>query len=779
MSMFLRQGLLFVLVITLSLLAFLGIATTLATKELPELYALTHYQPKQPLRIYSEDGFLMAEFGEERRTYLPINAIPELMQKAVIAIEDRRFYQHHGIDYRGIARALLANLTGTREGASTITMQVAKNFFSQKKERGLATKFYETLLALKIEKELRKEKILELYLNQIYLGQRSYGFPAAADVYFGRPLKQLNIAELAMLAGLPKAPTAYNPFVNYKRALNRQREVLHDMLQAGFIQESLYKTALAQPLRFRASRQQHQVAADYVSEMVRAHLYGQYQDSIYSSGLKVYTTILKANQEAAATAVRDGVLDYGMRHGYRGAENLFSLNSSDNDNRRQLDDLLNDIDIVNGLVPAIVTRVNATTLTVHNKFGSDLELTGNALGPLQNLFKDKKVVNQTILKPGALVRVQRLNNNSWQLNQLPEVEAALVAMDANNGAIRALVGGFDFNRNKFNHVTQAWRQPGSSFKPFLYSAALEKGFTAASIVLDEPLSFSAGGIGRSWEPQNYDHIFRGPVRLRYALAKSINIVAIRVLQSMGVDYAQDYISRFGFTPEKHPPYLTMALGAGSATAWQLVGAYAVFANGGYRVHPSLINKVVDQNGKVIFQSNQDNTENGAARVIDVRNAFVMNSMLQDVVRYGTALSAQKLGRDDIAGKTGTTNNNVDAWFTGYHPKHVAVAWIGFDQPRSLGRNETGGVAALPIWNQYMATALKTLAPTYIPVPEGISVVRVNAVTGAPDVNGLEDYIYSDQATKESVTPDNLPPTDGENDALEQLLHTDLLKESEI
>ena len=571
------------------------------------------------------------------------------------AIEDRRFYQHNGIDTKGVLRAIVNNLSGgAKEGASTITMQVARNFFLSS-DRNFKRKINEALLALKIEHSLSKEKILELYINQIYLGQRAYGFAAASQGYYGKPLEKLNLAETALLAGLPKAPSGYNPFVNPKRALSRQKEVLHDMYRYGFIKEDIYKEALTEPLRFKVSKQSRDLAADYVAEIVRESLYGQYQDEIYSSGLKVYTTILKANQEAANNAVRDGILDYDLRHGYRGPEKVLDIeNLPSSEKKNALDTALDEIDEFNGFIPAIITSVSPKAITAHSKSGDDITVSGKGLVFVEKALNNKDP-SKRLLKVGAVIRVLKTkdekNNDSWRIVQLPQVESALLALDPQNGAVRALVGGFDFNHSKFNHVTQAWRQPGSSFKPFIYSAALEKGYTPASIVEDEPLSFSAGETGdKDWSPQNYENEYEGPIRLRQALAKSINTVAIRVLQAIGPGYAQSYITRFGFAAKDHPAYLTMALGAGSTTPWQLASAYAVFANGGYLVKPNLITKIVDQNGKVIAETKFDHAGDAAPRVIDARNAFIMNSMMQSVIRSGTAAKAMQLGRNDLAGK---------------------------------------------------------------------------------------------------------------------------------
>jgi penicillin-binding protein 1A len=723
-----------------------ALAVVLISPELPSLEALTDYRPKIPLRVYSDDGHLIAEFGEERRALVKIDAVPAELKHAILAAEDERFYRHGGVDTLGILRAAIANVTalGAKEGASTITMQVARNFFLSS-EKTLKRKLSEILLAIKIEHNLSKDQILELYINQIYLGQRAYGFAAAAQVYFGRPLDKLNTAEIAMLAGLPKAPSRYNPHVNLKRATERQRYVLRRMHDIKFLDDKRYKLALQQTMRLRQSRQVSDLPADHVAEIVRQTLYERYQDDIYKSGLKVYTTIRRNSQEAANSAVLQGILDYDRRHGYRGPEGSISLDSAGAQPLDVfLDDALGDIDEFHGLIPAVVLEAGAKSIRAFRKGGGMIQVSGAGLQLVQKSLNEKDPVKRK-LRPGSLIRVREVQGQ-WQVAQMPQVEAALVAVDPASGAVRALVGGFDFNRNKFNHVTQAWRQPGSSFKPFIYSAALEKGFTAASVINDEPLTLSAieTGSGEAWEPHNFDGKFEGPTRMRTALTKSKNMVSIRILQSIGVGYAQDYITRFGFAAKDHPPYLAMALGAGSVTPWQMAGAYSVFANGGYRVKPYLISKIVDSAGKIIEQARPAIAGDTAPRVIDPRNAFIMTSMMQDVARIGTAAKARELGRYDLAGKTGTTNNHIDAWFAGYNPRQVAVAWMGFDQPRALGGQETGGQAALPMWVNYMSRALQGVPDDPYLVPDGIVSVKINLATGErarEEEGGLYEYFY--------------------------------------
>ena len=726
----------------------LGLAAALIYPDLPSLDALTNYQPKLPLRVYSEDGYLLAEYGEERRAFVDITKVPQNMKSAVIAIEDRRFYKHGGIDTKGILRAAVNNVTGgSKEGASTITMQVARNFFLSS-ERSLKRKLNEAMLAIKIEHSLPKDKILELYINQIYLGQRAYGFAAAAQVYYGKPLDKLNLAETALLAGLPKAPSSYNPFVHPKRAIKRQHEVLHDMRRFGFIDEATYQAALKEPLRFKASQQSRDLAADYVGEIVRQTMYDRYQEQIYSSGLKVYTTIIKADQEAANTAMAQGIMEYDLRHGYRGPEGYVAPSELVGENANQsIEKAIDALETFGGLSPAVVTKITDKGLRVHTNSGEDVQIEGEGLALVNRVLHDTKVGEKLKIKVGSIVRVVK-EGESWKITQLPQVESAFVSLDPKNGAVRALVGGFDFNRNKFNHVTQAWRQPGSSFKPFVYSAALEKGFTPASIIDDAPISFPASftGSGSSWEPHNFDGKYEGPMRLRTALTKSKNMVSIRVLNSIGVEYAQDYITRFGFAAKDHPAYLTMALGAGSVTPWQMAQAYAVFANGGYRVNPYLIGRIEDNKGKIIEETKFVEAGNDADRVIDARNAFLMTSMMQDVTRIGTAAKARQLGRSDLAGKTGTTNNHIDTWFAGFNPKKVAVVWMGYDKPQSLGGSETGGSAALPVWIKYMSLALRGIPDVDLAVPEGVSSIRINLKSGnraREDESGFYEYFYQE------------------------------------
>jgi penicillin-binding protein 1A len=732
--------------------ALAGFVVLLAYPNLPSIEVLTEYQPKVPLRVYTADGALIGEFGEERRAVVRIGEVPEIMKQAILAAEDERFYRHQGVDYVGVIRAAYSNLIagGKRQGASTITMQVARNFFLSS-EKTLIRKAYEALLAFKIEAGLTKDQILEIYINQIYLGQRAYGFAAASQIYFGRALSDISLAEAAMLAGLPKAPSSYNPVANPKRAKERQLYVLRRMRELGYITDEQLKSAQAQPLVVRRDFDDYSVHAEYVAEMVRQVLYDRYPDDVYTSGLRVYTTITKRDQEAAYHALREGVLEYERRHGYRGPEGYVELPAGAGE--EALEDALHDASDYDDLRPALVLDASPKEVRAYLRGGETITVKGEGLRFAASSLSAKAPPNQRVRR-GAIVRVHKTDRGAWEIIQVPDVEAALVALDPITGAVRALVGGFDFSRNKYNHVTQAWRQPGSSFKPFIYSAALEKGFTVATVVNDAPVVVDAEQTGgQVWEPKNYEGTYDGPMRLRTALAHSKNMVSIRVLQAIGPQYAQDYIKRFGFDPARHPPYLTMALGAGSVSPWQMARAYAVFANGGYLVDPYLVERIVDDRGNLLAQAQPARAGDESLRVIDIRNAFIMNSLLQDVVRYGTGARASSLGRSDLAGKTGTTNDYVDAWFCGYQPTLVSVAWIGFDQPKKLGRAETGARAALPIWMGYMGTALKGVPEMGADPPEGVVTVKIDPATGlqSPET-GQPDYFYRENVPPPSDAP---------------------------
>jgi len=687
----------------------------------------------------------LGEFGEERRSVVKIEAVPKKLILAILAAEDDRFFAHGGVDYMGVARAAWANVSrgGAREGASTITMQVARNFFLSP-EKTVTRKFNEVLMSFKIEHNLNKNQILELYINQIYLGQRAYGFAAAAQTYFGKTLDKLSVAEMAMMAGLPKAPSRNNPVANPTQAAKRQHYVLGRMHDLKYISDAEFQAALKEKLRVRHDTSISEAPGDYVAEMARLLMVERYQDATYTGGFKIYTTLRKVDQEAASEAVRQGALDYDRRHGWRGPEAQLVLPSKFTE--EALDDLLQDYDEVSGLIPALVLAVEPKQVKVFAKNEGFLDLSGDALAFVQRSLQDKV---KSKFKPGAVIRVAKDSKGRWLVAQLPQVEASLVAMNPADGAIRALIGGFDFGRNKFNHVIQAWRQPGSSFKPFIYSAALEKGLTPATIINDAPIVLSPAQTGgKLWEPKNYDGTYAGPIRMRTALTKSKNLVSIRILQTIGTRYAQDYITRFGFNAEQHPPYLTMALGAGSVTPFQMASAYSIFANGGYRVNPYYIERILDARGKVLAQANPVRAGETAERAIDARNAFIMTSMMQDVVRFGTATRAMQLGRGDLAGKTGTTNDQVDAWFCGFNPSLVAVAWIGFDQPRSLGGNETGAQAALPIWMNYMGRALKGVPEIPPSAPDGVVSLIIDPTSGKRASEGRAEYFYQEYLPSE-------------------------------
>ena len=700
----------------------LAVLLVSAYPKLPEVSGLTDYRPRQPLRVWSSDGLLLAEFGEERRKYLNIEEIPLVMQNAILAIEDSRFYQHSGVDYVGVLRAGLANLVESRsQGASTITLQVARNFYLSS-EKTLTRKIYEILLSMKIEAALPKQKILEIYMNQIFLGHRAYGFAAASEVYFGKPLQELSIAEAAMLAGLPKAPSAYNPISNLRRATVRQQHISDRMLENGFITAEEHRAAKAEVLKLKR-RSVANTGGDYAAEAARQLIVSRYGDDAYTRGLQVTVSVRADEQQVAYKALRRGLLDYERRQVYRGPEAFIDLPADDKAVDTRVAEALADHPPNGELLAAVALEVSPRKVVALLQNGDAITVTGEGLKPVTSGLAaraDPKVQ----IRRGGVIRVTQDAKGSWTITQVPEVEGALVALDPHTGAVRAMVGGFDFNKNKFNHVTQAWRQPGSSFKPFIYSAALERGFTPATVVNDAPLFFDAGVTGsQPWEPKNYDGTFDGPMSLRRALAKSKNMVSIRVLRSVGAKTAQEWVTHFGFEADKHPAYLTMALGAGSVTPLQMAEGYAVFANGGHYLPSTLIQRIADDKGRVLFQATEPVLDE-SNRAIDARNAFVMSSLLQEVTRSGTAAKAQaQLKRADLYGKTGTTNDSIDAWFAGYQPSLVTVVWIGYDQPRKLGSRETGGGLALPVWIDFMQYALRNVPVAPYEPPEGVLTVN--------------------------------------------------------
>ena len=704
-------------------LLFLAVALSIAYTNLPDISALSDYRPKLPLRIYTADGVVIGEFGEERRSFTPIQDIPQVMKDAVLAIEDARFFSHGGVDYLGVIRAGLANLGRSKsQGASTITMQVARNVYLSA-EKSYSRKIYEIMLTFKLEHLLTKNEILQIYMNQIFLGNRAYGFAAAAEAYFGKPLKDISIAEAAMLAGLPKAPSTYNPIANPARARTRQLYIIERMEQNGFITADQANTAKAEELHIKTSRDAGRVHAEYVAETVRQLMYNQYGNETYTRGLNVYTTLRAADQTMAYKALRRGIMDYERRQIYRGPEKFIDLPTNPQEMEDAIDEALTENPDNGDVMSAVVLEADSRHIRAIRQNSETINITGEGLRPAQSGLAEKAGPNIKIRR-GALIRVTTTPKNTWEITQLPEVEGAFIALSPQDGSVRALVGGFDFEKNKFNHVTQAWRQPGSSFKPFIYSAALEKGFTPATIVNDAPLFFDAGITGgQPWEPKNYDGNFEGPMTLRTGLKKSKNMISIRILQSIGAKYAQEWITHFGFDAEKHPAYLTMALGAGSVTPMQMATGYSVFANGGYRVNPYLITKITDQRGKVLLDAKPPALDE-SVRSIDARNAFIMDSLLQEVTRSGTAAKAQAmLKRPDLFGKTGTTNDSIDTWFVGFQPTLTAAVWMGYDTPKKLGDRETGGGLSLPIWINFMEYALKGVPVTEYTPPAGV--VNVN------------------------------------------------------
>ena len=748
----------------LSGLFILAIALSVAFPNLPDISDLSDYRPKLPLRVFSAEGDVLGEFGEERRNLTPISEIPKVMSNAVLAIEDSRFYQHGGVDYLGVIRAGLANVGHAKsQGASTITMQVARNVYLSS-EKTFTRKIYEILLTFKLEHALTKDQILEIYMNQIFLGNRAYGFAAASETYFGKPLKDITVAEAAMLAGLPKAPSAYNPISNPKRARSRQLYIIDRMVENGFITPQEAEAAKAQELKVKSGPDINKIHAEYVAEMVRQLMFNQYGEETYTRGLNVQTTIHSAEQDAAYKALRKGIMDFERRQIYRGPEKFVSLPTAQQELEDTVDDVLDEHPDNGDVMSAVVLEADAKHIKAMRTAGETLEVTGDGLKPAQSGLSDKAAPNIK-LRRGAVIRVAKTAKGGWEITQLPEVEGAFVALDPRDGSIRALVGGFDFAKNKFNHVTQAWRQPGSSFKPFIYSAALEKGFTPSTVINDAPLFFDAGTTGgQPWEPKNYDGTFEGPMSLRKALAKSKNMISIQILQSIGTQYAQEWITRFGFEADKHPPYLTMALGAGSVTPMQMAGAYSVFANSGYRVNPWLVAKVSEQRGKVLL-STPPVVLDESQRTIEPRNAFMMTSLLGEVTRTGTAARAQAtLKRPDVYGKTGTTNDSMDAWFAGFQPTITAVTWIGYDTPRKLGDKETGGGLSLPVWISFMETALK-----------GVPVMEPTAPEGITHVGGewyFEEFIKGDGVTslksEDKADPTQIAPTSDEKKKILEL-----------
>lgn len=740
---------------------------SVAYYQLPAIDALTQYRPKVPLRVYTADGDLIGEFGEERRDYVPFEEIPRHVKLAILAAEDNGFYEHSGIEFMGIARAAISNIiTGRRgQGGSTITMQVARNFFLSS-ERSYTRKLYEVAMAFKIEQNLSKDKIFEVYANQIFLGHRSYGFGSAAKTYFGKDLRDLSISEAAVLAGLPVAPSAYNPMVNMRRATMRRNYVLGRMFNLGYIDEITYASAIAQPIKVRQTTAEQQktqlqtqeLHAGYVAEMVRMLLVPYFKDTLYNQGLNVYTTIRSFDQKVASSTVRQNMIDYDRRYGYRGVEGHVDISQEETREANIRQALAKVVSSAN-LLPGVVTQLTPQTMSVQLYSGETVKIAAKDFAcakryiaqngkELQGRYKAKE------LRVGAIVRVTQDAKGKWSLGQIPVVESAFVSANFNTGAIYSLVGGFDFKLNQFNHVTQAWRQPGSSFKPFIYSAALDKGFTPATIINDAPLSIDPSLTGgKLWEPRNDDRRYDGPMTLATALARSKNLVSIRIVQAIDPFYAQQFISKFGFNPKNHPALLTMALGVGSVTPLEMVTGYSVFANGGYLVQPYLIEKVTDADGNVLMQSHNAKVGDGAPRTLDARNAYVMNSLLHDVATRGTGRRAgNALKRADIGAKTGTTNDALDAWFAGYAGEIAAVGWMGYDQPKSLGANAYGAGLVLPVWVNYMKAVLKDAPEYYRPQPA--DVVKIDGMPFYADQVG--DTVQT-LGLGETTSPEEVDP----------------------
>lgn len=740
---------------------------SVAYYQLPAIDALTQYRPKVPLRVYTADGDLIGEFGEERRDYVPFEEIPRHVKLAILAAEDNGFYEHSGIEFMGIARAAISNIiTGRRgQGGSTITMQVARNFFLSS-ERSYTRKLYEVAMAFKIEQNLSKDKIFEVYANQIFLGHRSYGFGSAAKTYFGKDLRDLSISEAAVLAGLPVAPSAYNPLVNMRRATMRRNYVLGRMFNLGYIDEITYASAIAQPIKVRQTTAEQQktqlqtqeLHAGYVAEMVRMLLVPYFKDTLYNQGLNVYTTIRSFDQKVASSTVRQNMIDYDRRYGYRGVEGHVDISQEETREANIRQALAKVVSSAN-LLPGVVTQLTPQTMSVQLYSGETVKIAAKDFAfakryiaqngkELQGRYKAKE------LRVGAIVRVTQDAKGKWSLGQIPVVESAFVSANFNTGAIYSLVGGFDFKLNQFNHVTQAWRQPGSSFKPFIYSAALDKGFTPATIINDAPLSIDPRLTGgKLWEPRNDDRRYDGPMTLATALARSKNLVSIRIVQAIDPFYAQQFISKFGFNPKNHPALLTMALGVGSVTPLEMVTGYSVFANGGYLVQPYLIEKVTDADGNVLMQSHNAKVGDGAPRTLDARNAYVMNSLLHGVATQGTGRRAgNALKRADIGAKTGTTNDALDAWFAGYAGEIAAVGWMGYDQPKSLGANAYGAGLVLPVWVNYMKAVLKGAPEYYRPQPA--DVVKIDGMPFYADQVG--DTVQT-LGLGETTSPEEVDP----------------------
>lgn len=811
-----------------SLLFFFALLVTCAAgltwyivPKLPDIDTLKDVQLQIPLRVYSGDQSLIAEFGEKRRTPINIDEVPEQIILAFLAAEDDRFYKHPGVDWQGIARAAITLIkTGEKkQGGSTITMQVARNFFLSR-EKTYLRKLNEVFLAFKIERSLTKDEILELYLNKIYLGQRAYGIAAAAQIYYGAELFELNLAQIAMLAGLPKAPSTTNPITNPEAAKQRRQYVLERMLRVGFISKDEFNAAVNEPLTASLHATYIDLDAPYVAEMVRKDLIEQYGEDVYTSGLNVYTTLIDRNQTAANHALRKALLEYDERHGFRGPEQHIELQSDMTED--DWSKLLAEYSVVNGLYPGLVIHVAEQSMSVFMTGIGVIDIDWSGLSWARKYITENRRGSapkkaDEIVQPGDIIRIVEDADGNWRLSQIPSVEGGLISLDPKNGAILALVGGFDFYHSKFNRVTQAFRQPGSGFKPFIYSAALAAGETAASIFNDAPVVFSDPGIEDEWRPENYGRDYKGPMRMRKALTQSRNLVSIRLLNKIGVPFALEHVARFGFDTERLPKNLSLALGSGEISMWEQARGFAVFANGGFMIEPYYIQRIVDASGKSVFEANPkviceecltpiENNEqaeemaaedpdltdqesitvtqapgpkpvqvtNGpetryAERVIDARNIWIMNSITRDVIQFGTGRRALVLGRKDLSGKTGTTNDQRDAWFSGFNSNIVAISWVGFDKFLPLGSRETGARAALPMWIEYMKVALESMPEKIMPRPEGLVNVRINSETGKPASANDPDAIF--EVFRNEYAPTASPTNSVDNPFVENTTNT--------
>ena len=774
------------LAIMIGAIIFAAVALWYLNHDLPDVSSLKNVQMQVPLRVYSADDKLIAEFGEKRREPVSLEQIPKLLQEALIATEDQRFYEHPGVDFLGLARASLELvLTGKKvQGGSTLTMQVARNFFLDRKKTYIR-KLKEIMLSLKISHELTKDQVLELYLNEVYFGKRAYGVAAAARVYYDKSLDQLTLAQMAMLAGLPQAPSTVNPVSNPKAAFERRHHVLERMLEQNYISKKEFTEADAEPIAAVTTRSiRIGLQAPYVAEMVRDAMVKQYGEEAYTLGLSVTTTVNSTDQLAANNALEAGLLQYDQAHGYRGAEDHWDVTSD----QAQLATRLRQVPTIADLQPGLVLSVNDEDAQVllGNKKTITLPWSGMQWARkqmAQGKWVGKKPEQATdVVKVGDVIRIQQYQNGTWNLRQVPEAEAALISLNPENGSILAIVGGFNFTKSKFNRVTSAYRQPGSGFKPFIYAAALDKGYTLASIVNDAPLTITIPGAAEVWRPKNDEGNFNGPVRLRYALMRSLNLVSARLVQDMGPEYVANYVKRFGFDDQAAPETYSIALGAGQVTPLELARAMSTFANGGFLITPYLINTIKDAHDKVIFQADpaiaclscensktKTTDKNLAPRIVNAQTAYLINSAMKSVITGGTGRPALVLGRSDLAGKTGTTNDQKDVWFDGYNTQVLAITWIGFDTPRSTWAY--GNTLALPMWIDYMKVALKGVPESNLPQPPGIVSVRINSETGQPtdasDKNAMFEIFRKDHAPHVSQNATAAESAAGDDSGSEQ------------